>query len=140
MSSTAIFLSQQSRQYFSSPRGSETSFALQSAQRTCATDLRGIRLIVSRQQDANTPTPQDPNTPTRQDVKACRQRPTPAFPRRAGAYMVSTYSFTIRRALKRGATLTMALRTTDSQRRGTPLSRSWNAGTVSRPGSAEMRA
>src|SRR5690349_7865126 len=42
MSSTAIFLSQQSRQYFSSPRGSETSFALQSAQRTCATDFRGI--------------------------------------------------------------------------------------------------
>src|SRR6188472_1290870 len=42
ISSTAIFLSQQSRQYFSSPRGSETSFALQSAQRTCATDLRDI--------------------------------------------------------------------------------------------------
>src|SRR6187551_2892423 len=43
ISSTAIFLSQQSRQYFSSPRGSETSFALQSAQRTCATDLRDIQ-------------------------------------------------------------------------------------------------
>src|ERR1051325_451544 len=42
MSSTAIFLSQQSRQYFSSPRGSETSFALQSAQRTFSTDLRGM--------------------------------------------------------------------------------------------------
>src|SRR3954466_11656157 len=42
MSSTAIFLSQQSRQYFSSPRGSETSFALQSAHRTCATDLRDM--------------------------------------------------------------------------------------------------
>src|SRR5436189_3945179 len=41
-SSTAIFLSQQSRQYFSSPRGSETSLALQSAQRTCATDLRDM--------------------------------------------------------------------------------------------------
>src|SRR5215218_2209459 len=38
----AIFLSQQSRQYFSSPLGSETSFALQSAHRACATDLRGI--------------------------------------------------------------------------------------------------
>src|SRR5512132_1956803 len=42
ISSTAIFLSQQSRQYFSSPRGSETSLALQSAQRVCATDLRGM--------------------------------------------------------------------------------------------------
>src|SRR4051794_37342398 len=47
MSSTAIFLSQQSRQYFSSPRGSETSFALQSAHRTCATDLRDMGVIVS---------------------------------------------------------------------------------------------
>src|SRR4026208_622644 len=45
ISSTAIFLSQQSRQYFSSPRGSETSFALQSAHRTCATDLRDIRQL-----------------------------------------------------------------------------------------------
>src|SRR5579862_4751592 len=43
ISSTAIFLSQQSRQYFSSPRGSETSFAPHSAHRDCATDLRGIR-------------------------------------------------------------------------------------------------
>src|SRR5437660_694618 len=42
ISSTAIFLSQQSRQYFSSPRGSETSLAPHSAQRDCATDLRGI--------------------------------------------------------------------------------------------------
>src|SRR5882672_1201142 len=42
ISSTAIFLSQQSRQYFSSPRGSETSLAPQSAQRDLATDLRGI--------------------------------------------------------------------------------------------------
>src|SRR5262252_562758 len=41
-SSTAIFLSQQSRQYFSSPRGSETSFAPQSAQRDFATALRDI--------------------------------------------------------------------------------------------------
>src|SRR5438128_2211600 len=42
ISSTAIFLSQQSRQYFSSPLGSDTSFAPQSAQRDLAIDLRGI--------------------------------------------------------------------------------------------------
>src|ERR1700730_6673719 len=42
ISSTAIFLSQQSRQYFSSPRGSDTSLAPQSAHRDLATDLRGI--------------------------------------------------------------------------------------------------
>src|SRR3954462_9414943 len=41
-SSTAIFLSQQSRQYFSSPRGSETSLAPHSAHRDLTTDLRGI--------------------------------------------------------------------------------------------------
>src|SRR5262249_6272021 len=132
MSSTAIFLSQQSRQYFSSPRGSETSFALQSAQRACATDLRGIRVIVS------IPNGQLPTSKSqvvqlgswrlevgswRLEVGSC-QRPTPAFPRRAGAYIVSTYSFTMRRALKRGATLMMALRTNDSHRVGTPLSRS----------------
>src|ERR1700674_199475 len=47
ISSTAIFLSQQSRQYFSSPRGSETSFAPQSAHRDLATDFRGIGCIVN---------------------------------------------------------------------------------------------
>src|SRR5216684_2833242 len=47
ISSTAIFLSQQSRQYFSSPRGSETSFAPQSAHRDLATAFRGIRCIVN---------------------------------------------------------------------------------------------
>src|SRR5205085_6023929 len=36
------FLSQQSRQYFSSPRGSETSLAPHSAHRDLTTDLRGI--------------------------------------------------------------------------------------------------
>src|SRR6185436_2057621 len=42
ISSTAIFFSQQSRQYRSSPRGSETSFAAQSAHLDFATfDLRG---------------------------------------------------------------------------------------------------
>src|SRR5215212_1439537 len=40
ISSTAIFLSQQSRQYRSSPRGSETSFAPHSAQRVCAIVFR----------------------------------------------------------------------------------------------------
>src|SRR4029079_15045606 len=42
ISSTAIFLSQQSRQYFSSPRGSDTSFAPHNAQRDFATALRDI--------------------------------------------------------------------------------------------------
>src|SRR5439155_11270960 len=42
ISSTAIFLSQQSRQYFSSPRGSDTSFAPQRAHRVLATDFRGM--------------------------------------------------------------------------------------------------
>src|ERR1041384_6496821 len=45
ISSTAIFLSQQSRQYFSSPRGSDTSFAPHRAQRDLATDLRGMSPI-----------------------------------------------------------------------------------------------
>src|SRR5215831_8475809 len=45
ISSTAIFLSQQSRQYFSSPLGSEMSFAPQSAQRDLAIDLRGMASI-----------------------------------------------------------------------------------------------
>src|SRR5215813_5143148 len=43
ISSTAIFLSQQSRQYFSSPFGSEMSLAPQSAHRDLAIDLRGMR-------------------------------------------------------------------------------------------------
>src|SRR3954466_9235738 len=47
ISSTAIFLSQQSRQYFSSPRGSETSFAPHSAHRDLTTDLRGMKASVS---------------------------------------------------------------------------------------------
>src|SRR3954468_15753550 len=47
ISSTAIFLSQQSRQYFSSPRGSETSLAPHKAQRTLTTVLRGISLKFS---------------------------------------------------------------------------------------------
>src|SRR3954469_9735098 len=44
ISSTAIFLSQQSRQYFSSPRGSDTSLAPHSAQRDLTTALRDISL------------------------------------------------------------------------------------------------
>src|SRR5205823_12467966 len=47
ISSTAIFLSQQSRQYFSSPRGSDTSLAPHSAQRDFTTDLRGMKPSVS---------------------------------------------------------------------------------------------
>src|SRR5437016_1603256 len=47
ISSTAIFLSQQSRQYFSSPRGSETSLAPQSVHRDLATDLRGMKRSVA---------------------------------------------------------------------------------------------
>src|SRR6266498_960873 len=61
ISSTAIFLSQQSRQYFSSPRGSETSLALQSAHRTCATDLRDILGVIvsipNSQNSKTTPSP-----------------------------------------------------------------------------------
>src|SRR5215510_923980 len=49
ISSTAIFLSQQSRQYFSSPRGSETSFAPQSAQRDLTTAFLGIGSIYNLQ-------------------------------------------------------------------------------------------
>src|SRR5262245_32475411 len=45
ISSTAIFLSQQSRQYFSSPRGSETSFAPHRAHRDLTTALRGMEPI-----------------------------------------------------------------------------------------------
>src|SRR3984893_4546329 len=45
ISSTAIFLSQQSRQYFSSPRGSETSLAPHSAHRDLTTAFLGIRSI-----------------------------------------------------------------------------------------------
>src|SRR5262247_3068614 len=45
ISSTAIFLSQQSRQYFSSPLGSETSLAPQRAHRDLAIDLRGMSSI-----------------------------------------------------------------------------------------------
>src|SRR3954470_5724211 len=47
ISSTAIFLSQQSRQYFSSPRGSDTSLAPHSAHRDFTTDLRGMKPSVS---------------------------------------------------------------------------------------------
>src|SRR6476620_9674798 len=42
ISSTAIFLSQQSRQYFSSPRGSETSLAPHNVHRALATVFLGI--------------------------------------------------------------------------------------------------
>src|SRR6476469_4216586 len=49
ISSTAIFFSQQSRQYFSSPRGSDTSFAPQSAHRDLATDFLGISSIYNLQ-------------------------------------------------------------------------------------------
>src|SRR6202049_921246 len=49
ISSTAIFLSQQSRQYFSSPRGSETSLAPHSAHRDLATAFLGIGSIYNLQ-------------------------------------------------------------------------------------------
>src|SRR5215510_1848135 len=45
ISSTAIFLSQQSRQYFSSPRGSDTSLAPQSAHRALTTAFRDIGIV-----------------------------------------------------------------------------------------------
>src|ERR1700688_2487225 len=49
ISSTAIFLSQHSRQYFSSPRGSETSFAPHSAHRDLTTALRDMHSIYNLQ-------------------------------------------------------------------------------------------
>src|SRR6266550_6274110 len=55
ISSTAIFFSQQSRQYFSSPRGSETSFAPQRAHRDLATALRGIPQIYHLTPDFDPP-------------------------------------------------------------------------------------
>src|SRR5688500_8099404 len=48
ISSTAIFLSQQSRQYRSSPRGSDTSLAPHRAQRAWTTVFRDMRAIVLR--------------------------------------------------------------------------------------------
>src|SRR5205085_7203319 len=45
ISSTAIFLSQQSRQYFSSPRGSDISLAPQRAHRDLTTALRDMPSI-----------------------------------------------------------------------------------------------
>src|SRR6476660_8820567 len=47
ISSTAIFLSQQSRQYFSSPLGSDISLAPQSAHRDLTTAFLGIGPIYS---------------------------------------------------------------------------------------------
>src|SRR5437762_2990481 len=47
ISSTAIFFPQQSRQYFSSPRGSDTSLAPHSAHRDFTTALRGMDPSVS---------------------------------------------------------------------------------------------
>src|SRR4029453_11456477 len=65
ISSTAIFLSQQSRQYFSSPRGSDTSLAPHSAHRDLTTDLRGIgqftinNLQLTRRMSKRTETPME---------------------------------------------------------------------------------
>src|SRR5262249_45470324 len=63
ISSTAIFLSQQSRQYFSSPRGSDTSFAPHSAHRDWATDLRGIAVHCIKFATPQVPTPNHPREP-----------------------------------------------------------------------------
>src|SRR6476620_4958273 len=96
ISSTAIFLSQQSRQYFSSPRGSETSLALQSAQRACARDFRGMPALYQFER-AGLAAHGRAATPGAAGGYA--GPPTPALWRSAGAYIVSTYSFTMRRAL-----------------------------------------
>src|SRR5688572_7941093 len=53
ISSTAIFLSQQSRQYFSSPRGSDTSFAPHNAHFDLATDFLGMVPVQSTSAMAN---------------------------------------------------------------------------------------
>src|SRR5262252_2977927 len=71
ISSTAIFLSQQSRQYFSSPRGSETSLAPHSVHRDLATDFRGMTcLIVVYLDDSSTP--RRPETPRAERTKSRR--------------------------------------------------------------------
>src|SRR5262245_57637725 len=60
ISSTAIFFSQQSRQYFSSPRGSDTSLAPHRAQRALTTVFRDIGTVQSTTDgtsDARWPSP-----------------------------------------------------------------------------------
>src|SRR6186997_1915953 len=67
ISSTAIFLSQQSRQYFSSPRGSDTSFAPHSAQRVLVTDdLRDMTSIYNLSQPMSKLRPRVPFVDTHQ--------------------------------------------------------------------------
>src|SRR5580698_7321236 len=60
ISSTAIFLSQQSRQYFSSPRGSDTSLAPHSAHRALTTDLRGMLSMYNLQLTMSKAMPERP--------------------------------------------------------------------------------
>src|SRR4029453_3779775 len=85
ISSTAIFLSQQSRQYFSSPRGSDTSLAPHNAHRALTTDLRGIAEFKHYRLQTS-------------DLRLARLS-------RAGAYMRPVYSLTMRRAENCGATV-----------------------------------
>src|SRR5439155_11795806 len=115
ISSTAIFLSRQSRQYFSSPRGSDTSLAPHSAHRDLATDLRGIAPIYNLQVtmskerqcresgNAQRAATSKEGLHCHLSIVNCRERPASA-----GAYMRSTYSLTMRRAENRGATVRIA--------------------------------
>src|SRR6188768_3353854 len=101
ISSTAIFFSQQSRQYRSSPRGSETSLAPQSAHFDFArADFRAIQAILDHE-----------DTKSEQPVRVvCALTWRGYFAsgcESAGRYIVRTYSLTIRRALNRGRTVRM---------------------------------
>src|SRR3954471_23790879 len=105
ISSTAIFLSQQSRQYRSSPRGSDTSLAPHNAHFAWVIVFRDIGAgIVLRRSGPQEGRRRSAALPCRRD----RQRPPE---RSAGPYIVSAYSRTMRRALKVGATVTIAWRT-----------------------------
>src|SRR6478736_6210468 len=75
-SSTAIFLSQQSRQYFSSPRGSDTSFAPHNAQRDFTTAFRDIYLTILQPQASSLKPSPRPQAPSRVRLKlaACGLR------------------------------------------------------------------
>src|SRR5581483_12360514 len=79
ISSTAIFLSQQSRQYFSSPRGSETSLAPHSAHRAFNTVFLGIHQFtiynsrLSKLRGARAPADAEPVNRDGQGASAARR-------------------------------------------------------------------
>src|ERR1044071_2445626 len=107
ISSTAIFFSQQSRQYRSSPRGSDTSLAAHSAHLVLATaDLRAIDRILNHERH--------------EGIEEAAWLYFASGCSSAGTYISRTYCLTIRRVLKRGSTVRIDCLTTRSQRRGMP--------------------